>query len=297
MPVLTRLLQAFRLRATVFHNAQYCGTWGVDTSREDAMSFHFVVRGQCAFSVGHGRDETLAMRPGDLVVLPRGVPHLMGSSDCPADTINRVASTPHDDSPPDDAVALMCGHIEFDDSGPNPVLDALPEHVVLRTTEPPHDGLLAPITTALRNESLQGGEGSAAVIDRLAEVLFVHVLRIHLSEHRDLPGLAAALADPNIRRAIEALHDDPEAKHTVNTLATVAGMSRSSFAERFRRVVGVAPMDYCARWKMQCAYRWLADEDITVFEAAQRCGYDSEAAFSRAFKRITGVNPSAARRR
>lgn len=296
MSVLTSLLQAFRLRARVFHNAQYCGTWGVDTSCDDAMSFHFVVRGHCQFSLGHTRDATVSLGPGDLVVLPRGTPHLMGSADCPADAINRASSVPHDASPADDAVALMCGYFEFDRAGPNPVLDALPEHIVLRTTDPPHDGLLAPVTTALRHESLRGGEGSAVVIDRLAEVLFVHVLRVHLGRHQDLPGLAAALADPGIARALEALHSDAEAKHTVTTLAAAAGMSRSSFADRFRRLAGVSPMDYCTRWKMQCAYRWLADEEVSVFEAAQRCGYEGESSFSRAFKRITGLNPSAVRR-
>ncbi len=296
MPILTSLLDAFRLRARIFHNAQYCGTWGVDTSKPRHTSFHFVIRGECEFRLRDDPQATVPLRTGDLVVIPRGSPHIVGTPGCDPDRVNTTKSVPHAQGEREGSVALMCGYFEFDQAGPNPVTEALPDHVLLRTADPLHRGLLEPITSALQHESLGSSHGSEIVINRLAEILFVHLVRVHLAQHTELPGLAAALADRGIRRALERVHRQPETKWTVSDLATAAGMSRSTFADRFRRLSGMSPMEYCTRWKMQCARRWLAEEGISVLEAAMRSGYEGESSFSRAFKRIIGVNPSTVRR-
>ncbi|MCH9684344.1 MAG: AraC family transcriptional regulator [Deltaproteobacteria bacterium] len=296
MPVLTSLLEAFRLRARVFHNAQYCGTWGVDTATPHRASFHFVARGDCTFRLRERPDEVRTLTTGDLIVLPRGTPHIVGSADCSPAQINEATSVPYAEGEVEDSVALMCGYFEFDHVGPNPVADALPDCVFLRTAQPPHQGLLAPVTAALQHESHNTSHGSAVVIDRLAEILFVHLLRVHLAAHAQVPGLAAALADPGIRRALELVHRKPDTKWSVAEMGAAAGMSRSTFADRFRRLSGMSPMEYCTQWRMQRAYRWLVDEDIPVLEAALRCGYEGESSFSRAFKRVIGVSPSAVRR-
>ncbi len=296
MPVLTSLLDAFRLRARVFHNAQYCGTWGVDTSDAQRTSFHFVAEGGCVFRLRETPDDVRALSAGDLVVLPRGTPHIIGTADCAPERVNTMESVPYDEGMVEGSVSLMCGYFEFDQAGPNPVTSALPDCVVLRTAQPPHRGLLAPVTAALLHESRNTSHGSGVVINRLAEILFVHLLRVHLTEDSQVPGLAAALADPGIRRALELVHRKPETKWSVADLGAAAGMSRSTFADRFRRLSGMSPVEYCTQWRMQRAYRWLADEDIPVLEAALRCGYEGESSFSRAFKRVIGVNPSAVRR-
>lgn len=296
MTVLTSLLDTFRLRARVFHNAQYCGTWGVDISGTAHVAFHFVARGQASFRLRSKPGPVITLREGDLLVLPHDASHLLGSPDCGVDTVNQAISVPYAKGEPEDATALICGSFEFDRAGPNPVVAALPDVMVLHTAEPPHAGLLGPIIAALEHESRQPGEGSAAVVNRMAEILFVHLLRMHLNSETQTPGLLAALADDRIRRALELIAEDPAAKRSVAELATAAGMSRSAFSERFKQLCGVSPMEYCTGWRMQQAYRWLADEGVTVLEAALRCGYEGESAFSRAFKRVIGSNPSAVRR-
>lgn len=296
MSVLTSLLDAFRLRARVFHNAQYCETWAVDISGTSHVSFHFVARGECRFRLRDPPDGVLELTTGDLVVLPRDNTHIIGSADCPEDRVNQATSIPYDQGDIPGSVSLICGYFEFDHVGPNPVLAALPDYVLLRTAHPPHEGLLGPITAALEHESRHPVEGSGVVINRLAEILFVHLVRTHLSKATDAPGLAAALADGRICRALELIHRDPETKWTVADLASAAGMSRSAFTDRFKQLSGLAPMDYCIRWRMQQAYRWLVDDDLSVLEVALRCGYEGESSFSRAFKRVIGHTPSAVRR-
>jgi len=241
-------------------------------------------------------DTVITLRAGDLLVLPHDASHLLGSPDCGVDAVNQAVSVPYSEAKPDDATALICGSFEFDRAGPNPVVAALPEHMLLHTAEAPHAGLLGPIIAALEHESRQPGEGSAAVVNRMAEILFVHLIRLHLDSGTQAPGLLAALADDRIRRALELIAQDPAAKRSVSELAAEAGMSRSAFSERFKQLSGVSPMEYCTGWRMQQAYRWLADEGVTVLEAALRSGYEGESAFSRAFKRVIGSNPSTVRR-
>lgn len=296
MTVLTSLLDTFRLRARVFHNAQYCGTWGVDISGTAHVAFHFVASGQASFRLRAKPQTVITLGAGDLLVLPHDASHLLGSADCGVEAVNQAVSVPYAEGSPKDATALICGSFEFDRAGPNPVVAALPEFMVLHTAQPPHAGLLAPIIAALEYESREPGEGSEAVVNRMAEILFVHLLRMHLRSEAQTPGLLAALADDRVRRALELIAQDPAAKRSVAELAAAAGMSRSAFSERFKQLTGVAPMDYCTRWRLRQAYRWLADEGITVFDAALRCGYEGESAFSRAFKRVIGCNPSTVRR-
>ena len=304
MSVVSTLLDAFRLRAAVFHNAQYCGRWGVDISGTSHTSFHFVARGQCRFRLRSAPDRVLDLSPGDLLVLPHDASHLLGSADCGLEEANQSKSRPLSDGVLPDSVALMCGYFQFDHAGANPVLQALPEYVLLSTADPAHQGLLGPIIAALTHESLNPTEGSAVVINRLAEILFVNLVRRHLleageaspGEASDTPGLAAALGDERIRRVLERIHEQPDRKWSVTELASIGGMSRSAFSDRFKQLSGLAPMEYCTRWRMQQAYRWLADEGISVLEAALRSGYEGESSFSRAFKRVNGVNPSAVRR-
>ncbi len=296
MPVLTSLLDTFRLKAQVFHNAQYCGSWAVDTSGSTHALFHLVLDGQCVFRLRERPDEVYELDSGDLIVVPRDASHMLGTPDCPPSQVNRTASVPYDQGLIDGAVSLMCGYFEFDPKESNPVVAALPAVLRVRTRDSEHRGLLEPVLAALLHESRSPNPGSQIVINRLAEVLFVHVVRLHLAQDVQTPGLAAALANPGIARALAQVHQDPDKKWSVADLAGIAGMSRSTFADRFRKLAGMAPMDYCTRWRMQCAYRWLEAEGSTVLEVALRCGYQSESAFSRAFRRVFGFNPSTVRR-
>ncbi|WP_437826459.1 AraC family transcriptional regulator [Sorangium sp. So ce1153] len=149
----------------------------------------------------------------------------------------------------------------------------------------------------MADEVLRRRIGAATVMTRLADVVITRVVRAWVeSRTEDTEGWLAAIRDPQIGRALAAIHRRPGEPWSVESLADVARMSRSIFSERFAAVVGVPPARCLARWRMHVASGWLRDDRVTVAEAAVRLGYDSEAAFSRAFKRFSGVPPSALRR-
>ena len=296
MPVITSLLEALRLRAHVFHNAQYCGAWGVDISGSSEASFHFVIEGECRFRLRNSMSHSVALSSGDLVVLPNDAAHIIGQGKVSSAKVNDSASVPYAEGLREGAVSLMCGRFQFDKMGPNAVLATLPEFVLLRTEQPPHQGLLSPVTSALRHESRRGAHGSSVIVNRLAEVLFVHMLRMQLSDDASGFGLAAALADPRVARAMELIHSDPQTKLTVADLASEAGMSRSAFTEQFKKLLEVSPMEYCTQWRIQQAYRALFDGAAEIEEVAFDAGYETTASFSRAFKRVIGKTPGEVRR-
>ena len=152
---------------------------------------------------------------------------------------------------------------------------------------------------ALRFLAFEAGTerpGANAMIQRLAEVLFIHMVRVWQETEGQEASFAAAVADKNIGRSLQAFHQDPGAKWTVDRLAREGGLSRTVFVERFRRHIGQAPMQYATEWRMQSAHNLLADRDRSIEQIAEAVGYESLAAFSRTFKKVTGVSPGAARR-
>jgi AraC-like DNA-binding protein len=193
---------------------------------------------------------------------------------------------------------IVCGFLGCDIRPFNPVLETLPRLVHLR--RPPaasvHDRLGHVIEFAV-TESRQGRSGGRCVVLRLSEVLFVEVVRRYLDA---LPsghtGWLAGLRDPIVGHALALLHERPVHAWTLERLARDVGISRSTLADRFTRFVGQPPMRYLAQWRIQLAARLLSDGTAKVSAVALDVGYDSEAAFSRAFKKIVGMAPAAWRR-
>lgn len=148
----------------------------------------------------------------------------------------------------------------------------------------------------LFDEAQRNELGSASILDRLADALLLYVIRYSMDQNRGRPGVFAALADNHLRHAVLAIHTAPHENWTLDALAAKAFMSRSAFAERFAALVGRPPMEYLLEWRMFLAQRWLTVDRLSVPAVAERCGYRSEAAFRKAFKRVVGVGPGAWRR-
>ncbi len=145
----------------------------------------------------------------------------------------------------------------------------------------------------LASETAASAPGSGLVVNRLADMLFIHSIRAHIASHTEdcKNGLLRAIFDPQIGSALRSMHEKVEAPWTVESLAAVSGMSRSAFAVRFKELVGETPLEYLTGWRMQKATGLLQDGDKKLFEVAKSVGYDSDAAFSKAFKRTFGVAP------
>jgi AraC-like DNA-binding protein len=192
---------------------------------------------------------------------------------------------------------LVSGRIEYDDRGGSAIFGILPPIIVLRGELVRSVPWLEPTLRTLACEAASGRPGALTVVNRLAEVVLVQIVRGHLaSVDSDTDGFLAALADRQIGAALSLIHQSPNLAWTVQELAARVAMSRSAFAARFTRLVGEPPLHYVARWRMQKARNLLRDGRATIGEVAEAVGYESEAAFSKAFKRAVGTAPGAYRR-
>jgi len=185
---------------------------------------------------------------------------------------------------------MLCCHLCFGPVRLNPLFDIIPAVVQVKNNEPSRQNL-NPITQLLLEESLQQRCGQKTVLNRLAEVLLVHVLRYVIKQQKIETGVLAGLADIRLARAITSIHRHPDQHWTVQTLADEAGMSRTAFNQFFRQTVGCTPGQYLMQWRMRLACRWLETSQIVVGQIVDRLGYQSETAFFRAFRRQVGMSP------
>jgi AraC-like DNA-binding protein len=190
--------------------------------------------------------------------------------------------------PPDPAALLLCGSYPLDADGASPLLAALPPVVRVSTG----DSEAVRLTMALLAAEVDQGEvGADLAVDRLVDLMLVHLLRVWLAQGPAQGGWLAALADPHVGRALERLHADPGRRWTVAAMGREAGLSRAAFARRFGDLVGEPPLAYLTRWRMTVAARLLRETRLPLAAVADQVGYDSEFAFARAFKRHRHAAP------
>jgi AraC family transcriptional regulator, activator of mtrCDE len=270
--VIRDVLSAHPLHVTVFPQRSSCGTWSLSTSRSRKCAFHLVTRGECRLQLKDGRHERLGA--GDVAMFPREAWH-------------EVAGSVSD-------ARLVCGSFDFYDPRGNPILEALPDVVILRARDEDDARRMSDFGGLLEMEA--GAANGEFVRDKLGEVLFAMAVRAHLESPEDKHGLLAALADPRLGRALAAIHREPHRPWNLKALAGLAGMSRTALIQAFSKLLGTAPMQYVAAWRMRSAAVLLKDSRNSVANVAARLGYRSEAAFRRAFKRLEGSGPGALRR-
>jgi AraC-like DNA-binding protein len=295
---LDQVLHGLRLVDSCYCRTDLSAPWGLDMAECDNVLFHFVAEGDCWLESSAGMRRLAA---GDLVVFPRGARHrLLGAPDVPPAS---VLGLPVHDYQPQTASYLrhggggerslvLCGGAAFDPPE-QPLVNLLPE--LLSVSE--DGGWIGSTLQVMGLEAAAPRPGGETVIARLCDILVIHAIREWLATSPEAhQGWLAALRDPQVGRALALIHAAPEQPLTVAALAAAAHLSRAAFAERFTRLVGVAPMEYVTRRRMQAATELLRDRGLAPSEVARRVGYGSVAAFSRAFKRTVGVPPSAARR-
>lgn len=287
--LLSTVLRAYNLRAGIYEHPSVCGDYQFGTAGDGNAGFHLIGSGACWV---HTREHApIALSAGDLVVLPHDTWHVLRPDDRPPDDRGMRQARDPDDA----ATSILCGHFDFDSGRRNPILDALPDIIVIRADDA--GDRLRHLSRLMLIEVETHDPGHAPVLDRLADTLFVMVVRHHVffsgAEQR---GLIAALADPRLRRALDAMHQHPGESWTLERLAGEAAMSRSVFAQRFNEVLGTPPIDYLTRWRMVQAERMLRDPRASVAGVMEEVGYQTEAAFRKAFKRVHGYGPGRLRR-
>jgi AraC-like DNA-binding protein len=294
--ILDEYLRNLGFRSEVYYRGQVCEDWYLDTSGTGHINVHVVCHGDCWFQLP-GLDEPQPLHEGDVVVLPHDAAHLLLSAPgLPAryGVVSKPHEVPHDRDQP--GTALFCGYLIVDKSAYGNVFAMLPEYLIIRSHQGEDARQFRALIDLLFAETQSDHLGAAAILDRLADAMMFYVIRHSLTHNALSVGLLAGLMDKQIRTALTAMCDEPAHAWTVEALAERVFMSRSSFAERFGSLVGKTPMEFLAEWRMQQARRWLERDRLSVAEVAARCGYQSETAFSKAFKRIAGVGPGEFRR-
>ncbi|MDH3980540.1 MAG: cupin domain-containing protein [Gammaproteobacteria bacterium] len=291
MDLISSMLSTLRLDASIFLHSTFCNEWVIDIGAMNIATFHLVSHGDCWLHFPHKKP--VALHERDLVVLPHNAPHLITNSpdepgaDTPRNTPADTVCGP--------SVTLICGTVTFNQNYWNPLIEALPEYVILPTLDS-RETTLGKIIDALINESERGETGSEAIIDRLADILFIEVLRAYVKkEHSN--SFLVAITDPKVSQALVAFHAEPGNSWSVESLAAVACMSRSAFAERFQKLSGASPMNYVTRWRMQHAHSKLTETTESIADIAEGSGYQSEESFAKAFRKEFGISPRAVRRR
>jgi AraC-like DNA-binding protein len=298
-------LHSVRMNGAFYARSELTAPWGMTLPPMPGyMWFHVPTSGGPVL-VTDGV-ETTQVRPGDFTLVPHGEGHgLLSEPGAPAPGIldlereyvsDRYEIIRHGGGGA--PTTLICGAVRFDHPAARNLVEILPRTIRLESVGSPQ---LEWMQGTLRLMALEAGElrpGGEAVITRLADILVVQAIRSWLeTDPAAQSGWLGALQDRQIGRAIAIIHREPERHWTVASLAHEVTMSRSAFAARFTELVGEPVMQYVARWRMQVALGALRDEGATVGELAGRLGYRSEAAFARAFKRVMGFAPGAARRR
>jgi AraC-like DNA-binding protein len=301
--LLSDLLADLRLESTMYCMIEGSAPWGVAYPGDRHAAFHVVTAGECVLEVA-GR-APLRLLAGDFVVLPRATPHVLrGAVPARAEAVEALMARP---GALEDGVArvggggeraaYLCGGFAFGARRDHPLLAALPEVMHVKSEQGARLPWLESHLAAVACETRSRRPGAGLVLARLSDVLFVHAIRAFLAELPDgATGWVGALRDPPLARALGLMHRQPERPWTVESLARQVGMSRSGFAARFAAVVGQPPLSYLAAWRVFRAKSLLRDGSSRLAGIAGQLGYGSEAAFSTAFKRVTGIAPGAYRR-
>ncbi|WP_030169388.1 AraC family transcriptional regulator [Spirillospora albida] len=256
--------------------------------------FHLVLRGSCVLVMADGTVSPL--HTGDIVLLPAGTAH--GLADSPETPMSRNAPKGEDTSTGDGEVTgLLCGAYLFDQPRPHPLLDDLPDVMRFPARIGRHPSLNAAVGL-LAQEAESPAQGSGAAVPALLDLVLLYLLRAWFDERHEgtARGWAAALHDPAVTAALDALHGEPARPWTVADLGRRAGLSRAAFARRFTSTVGQPPLTYLTGWRMILAARLLREPGASLRGVAADVGYTSEFTFAHAFKREYGVPPGEYRR-
>ena len=297
-------LHFLRMSGVMYCRSEFTAPWALALPAfEDCLMFHVVTSGRCRLEVKGSDDRVL--QAGDFAVVPHGAGHQLASEsgiaaaklfDLPREQVSeRYEVLRHGGG--GEPTTVICGAVRFDHPAADRLLTLLPSVITVDAWSSPE---LDWIQSALRLMAVEARElrpGGETVITRLADILVIQAIRSWIAKDPAAQtGWLGALQDKQIGQVIALVHREPARPWTVASLANEAAMSRSAFAARFTTLVGEPVMHYVARWRMHVALTWLKEDDAPLSEIASRLGYESEAAFSRAFKRLLGFAPGTVRR-
>lgn len=294
-------LHSFRLEGVVYARSHLTAPWGVVMPpMPDCLMFHIVTSGECRLEFVD--EEQSVLRPGEFALMPRGEGHIIKHAEG-AHTVNYF-DLPIERVTPryemltygggGDETTLICGAVRIDHPAARDLVELLPSLIHIKTWNTPNAEWMHSTLRLMAAEASSRQPGGETIVTRLADILVIQAIRTWLVEHPESHrGWLGALNDERIGPALLLIHREPTNDWSVASLAASVSMSRSAFSARFTELVGESAMQYVTRWRMHVAGVWLRDSDMTAAECGAKLGYNSEAAFSRAFKRMMGKPPGA----
>jgi AraC-like DNA-binding protein len=285
------LLTRLNLKAEIYVNGDFCGTWAVDTGGGKRIPFHVIGSGKAWLHL-EGK-EAQSLTAHDLIIFPHGAHHVISNSQTKPVPEHVNAAMSNDG----DITHMICGFFEFRNPILFPVLEALPQAVVLKSDAGETGERIEFLISLMLSELNHARPGFYAAIDQMAFLIFIEVLRRQMESGLLSDGLLSALFDARLGKALNAIHQHPESPWTLESLAEKALLSRSSFAEAFSKTVGLTPMKYLTQWRMNEARRLLQTTQLSVAQIAEKSGYESEAAFRKAYRNTLGEPPGTVRQK
>jgi AraC-like DNA-binding protein len=315
MDILSDILMRANMKGSLYFRTSFTAPWGIEVpTYANVARFHYAHLGGCFVRVD-GQSDLIKLQQGDLLIVPYGRSHRMfcdpktESQVLPLDRVLELSgftgegALVYGGSEPDKGggatgqeTQLICGHFVFDPLTRHPLLDRLPPSLVLRNYAGHSGNWLEATLAVIGDEAGHGRIGGDMIVLKMSEIIFAQALRAFVDQEGAVEAGLQGFADPQIVRALTALHRAPAASWTVAGLAKTAGMSRTGFAVRFSRAMGMTPMSYLSGWRMQIARHELRHSRASVADVAEQVGYASEAAFIRVFKRDAGFSPAAFRK-
>ena len=303
MDVLTDILNTLRLSSSLYFRTELTSPWGITVpSSGNVARFHIVIRGQCWLQIDG--QESLHMSNGDLVVIPHGASHIIAdAADTPPrplqdvlDDVSYTGEGPLVYGGGGAGCCLVCGEFSFDDLGNHPLLRNLPAKMSITGDASYNTKWLDSAMGFIAHEAAQLEPGASAIIDRLSEIILIQVIRATVdAAEEELPFLSV-ITDKRMSRVLSAVHKNPANDWSVERLGKLVNMSRSSFSNRFTQLANMTPLQYVIFIRLQAASRLLVETRQSLLSIAEQIGYQSEAAFSEAFKKQYDLRPGEYRR-
>ena len=302
MDALSVLLQNVHLFETKYYRLNVTGNWSYSLTRQDTILFYLVMSGGFCIDVGNGPRET---RAGDMIMIPSAHQHMSYALNYHSDEaqpLDELLTSCKDHTldlkgDGDFEASLILIECKYDKAMIRPLLSVLPS--ILPEVNDEDDGRFEVIDVEIRLLTLEAEHermGKTAVINHWASIMMIECLRVYIESLPEATeNWLKAMKDPFLTKALVAMHEMPSENWTINKLAEVAGMSRSSFAQRFKEVVGIPPLTYLMDYRLRLAARYLRLQQNSISRISGLVGYASDSTFSQAFKRVYGISPKAYR--
>ncbi|MCG3860553.1 AraC family transcriptional regulator [Psychrobacter sp. Ps5] len=302
MDALSVLLQNVHLFETKYYRLNVTGNWSYSLTRQDTILFYLVMSGGFCIDVGNGPRET---RAGDMIMIPSAHQHVSYALNYHSDEaqpLDELLTICKDhtldlNGDGDSEASLILIECKYDKAMIRPLLSVLPS--ILPEVNDEDDGRFEVIDVEIRLLTLEAEHermGKTAVINHWASIMMIECLRVYIESLPEATeNWLKAMKDPFLTKALVAMHEMPSENWTINKLAEVAGMSRSSFAQRFKEVVGIPPLTYLMDYRLRLAARYLRLQQNSISRISGLVGYASDSTFSQAFKRVYGISPKAYR--